>query len=294
MIIVPGSGSRSLAFKIAKAAGFDIVDVEVRSFPDREIYVKLKGRVKGEEVALIQSMAREPNKLLVEFLLTVDALRSSGARRVIGVIPYFPYLRQDAIFEEGEALSAKVVSKVIGGSGIDEVITVDPHLHRIKDLSGYLGVKFEKLTAASLLANYFKGKVDPREVLVIAPDEEAEQWAKPFAEELGTDYEVLIKSRKTPSEVELKAEELSVKGEEIIIVDDMISTGTTMAEAVKALKLKGARRIFATCTHPLLIGDALYRIYRAGADEVVGTDTVPSPVSLISVAPLIADFLKNL
>jgi len=291
--VVPGSGSRELAFKVAKVMESELVDVESKYFPDGEIYVRLKGEVEGERVAVIHSMARHPNRLLVEFLLLVRTLKDLGAKEVIGVIPYFPYLRQDARFKSGEAVSAKIISEVIGASGVDVVISVDPHLHRIKDLERYLGIRFKNVTAMRALARYFVERYELKEPILIAPDEEAEQWVKVFSDEMGVDYKILIKERVTPSEVKLRTNYLDIKGRDVIVVDDIISTGTTIAEAAKVLKTAGARRIFATCTHPLLIGDALYKIYRAGVEEVIATDTVASPVSVVSVAPILARTLTT-
>jgi len=292
--VTGGEGGKILALKIAKYLDTEYIDTLSRTFPDGEIYVRVMGSVKGEDVILVQSMGKKPNKLLIEYLLIADTLKDLGARNIIAVIPYLPYARQDARFNPGEAVSIKTVSKLIEKVGVSAVITVDMHLHRFKSIQAIFSVPAYNLSAMGLLAEYTASEFGLSKPLVAGPDEEAEQWAKIAANALQSDYLVLGKTRRGDYEVEIRGKSLAVvQARDVLIVDDIISTGGTMAKAVEALKTAGAKRILAACTHPLLIEDALYKVLSAGAEAVVGTDTVPSPISFVSVAPLIASFLKE-
>ncbi len=293
-VVVSGSASGLLGIKVSKQSGWRLIQSKVEQFPDGELYVRVMGDVEGETVALIQSMALRPNDYLVEYLLMVDALRSLGARKILGVIPYVPYARQDARFNKGEALSMEVVAKLIERSGTEAIVTIDMHLHRLSDPSQVFGIPVVNLSAAPLLTRYVVENYGLREPVVIGPDEEAEQWAREGASAIDAEYDVMEKVRKSATEVVIQPKKLDVEGRDVIILDDIISTGGTMVEAVKVLKKAGARRIIAACTHPLLVRRALEKILSEGAEDVVGTDTVASAVSRVSVAPLIIEGVKRL
>lgn len=288
MMIVGGSGSRHLAVKLSRLMRIDLLDVEVRKFPDGEIYVNFLGDIEGEEVILVQSIAKQPNDLLIEFIFEAKTLRDLGAERVIGVIPYIPYARQDTRFKPGEALSIRIVAEMIEWSGINELYTIDTHLHRLKGLEELFSINVHNLTCMRELARYVIKNFKLNEPIAIAPDEEAKQWVRVFSEEINCPYAVLEKRRISDEEVELSIKDIEVVDRDVIIVDDIISTGGTMAEAVRSMKKLNARKVYAVCAHPILVGDALYRILKAGAEAVIGTDTIESPISYVSVAPLIA------
>lgn len=289
-----GSPSGLLGVRVAKETGLPRVPVKVEHFPDGEIYVRVMGDVKGARIYLIQSMALQPNDYLLEYLLIVDALKSLGAEEIIGVITYIPYARQDARFMEGEALSMEVVAGLIEQSGTEALITVDMHLHRRASPSEVFRIPVVNISAAPLLTRYIVENYGLKEPLVIGPDEEAEQWAREGAQAIGVEYDVLDKVRKSATEVEIHPKKLDVSGREVILLDDMITTGGTMAEAIRFLKEAGAKRIIAACTHPLLVMRALEKILSEGAEDVVATDTVTSVASKVSVAPLIAEAIRRL
>lgn len=293
-VVVNGSPSGLLGIRVAKEVSWPRIPVKVEHFPDGEIYVRVMGDVKGSTIYLIQSMALQPNAYLIEYLLIIDALRSLGAEKIIGVIPYIPYARQDARFMEGEALSMEVIARLIESSGTEALITVDMHLHRRRDPSEIFRIPVVNLSAAPLLTRYIAENYGLSDPLVIGPDEEAEQWAREGAEAIGTDYDVLEKVRKSATEVEIHPKKLDVSGRDVILLDDMITTGGTMVEAIRFMKDAGARRIIAACTHPLLVMRALERILSEGAEDVVATDTVTSVASKVSVAPLIVEGIRRL
>ena len=270
------------------------VPVRVEHFPDGEIYVRVMNDIKGATVYFIQSMALQPNNYLMEYLLIMDSLKSLGAEKIVGVIPYLPYARQDARFNVGEALSLEVVARLIEESGTEGLITIDMHLHRLRDASEVFKIPVVNLSAAPLLARYIMENYELSDPVVIGPDEEAERWAQEGARAIGVEYDVLEKVRKSATEVVIQPKKLDVVGKDVILLDDIISTGGTMVEAVRFLKEAGARKIIAACTHPLLVRRALERILSEGAIDVVGTDTVMSVASKVSVAPLVVEGIRRL
>jgi ribose-phosphate pyrophosphokinase len=294
MIVIGGSSSQDLASKVAKELGTEAGVLEIRRFPDGEKYLRVLGDVKGQEVAVVQSIHHTPDELLFEYLLIADTLKDLGAKKVIAFIPYFAYARQDERFKPGEALSFKTVSKLIESVGTDEVYTIDMHQHRVLNSSEVFGIPSHNLSAMPLLADHIARQGKLEKPLVIGPDAEAEQWAKIAAERLHTDYDVFEKKRLGDAHVEVRPRRSSANGRDVLIVDDIISTGGTIVEAVKILQSQGARRIQVTCTHPILAPGALEKIKATGVQEVIGTDTVPSPISIVTVAPLIAEHVRSL
>jgi len=293
LLIIGGSASRLLTEKVARELGICASKIEVRRFPDGEKYLRVLDNVNGEDVAVIQSTYHKPDEYLFEYFLLAEALRDLGARKVTAVIPYFAYARQDERFNSGEAISFGTVAKLIENVGTNEIYTIDAHLHRVPDISKMFKIPAYNLSAIPLIANYVQKNFALNKPLVIGPDEEAEQWAKAAAERLKVDYDVLEKKRLGPEKVEIKPRRLDVKDRDVLIVDDIISTGGTIVETIKVVKREGACKIIAACVHPVLVEDALAKIYEAGADAVIGTDTVPSQVSHVSVAPIIAEALKR-
>jgi len=292
--IIGGSGGRLLTALVAQELGLKASKVEIKRFPDGEKYIRIDDDVSGEDVAIIQSMHHEPDNFLFEYFLLCDTVRDLGAKRVIGVLPYFAYARQDSRFNPGEAVSFRTVTKLIEDVGTTELFSIDMHQHRVGRVSDLLRIPVYNLTAAPLLAEYVKANMQLEKPVVIGPDEESEQWASAAAKVIGADHDILRKKRLGAEKVEITARSLNVRGRDVLIMDDIISTGGTIVEATKILKGQGARRVLVACTHPILAQDALAKIYESGAEVVVGTNTVPSPVSYVSVAPLIAGAIRKL
>jgi ribose-phosphate pyrophosphokinase len=293
MIVIGGSSAEALSSKVAESLGTKPGTVEIRRFPDGEKYLRVLTEVKGENVSVIQSIHHTPDELLFEYLLLADTLKDLGAKKVTAFIPYFAYARQDERFKGGEALSFKTVSKLIESVGTDEVYTIDMHQHRVINSSEVFGIPSHNLSAMPLLAAYVEKLGKLEKPLVIGPDAEAEQWAKIAAERLHTDYDIFEKKRLGDANVQVRPRKSSASGRDVLIVDDIISTGGTIVEAVKILQSQGARRIQVACTHPILAPGALAKIQATGVEDVIGTDTVPSPISVVSVAPLIVENVKK-
>lgn len=294
MKIIGGSSGRVLATLVARQLGLKVSGVEIKRFPDGEKYLRVDEDLAGQDVVIVQSIHHEPDELLVEYFLLCDTVKDLGANKVIAVLPYFAYARQDSRFKPGEAVSFKTVTKLIEDVGTAELFSVDMHQHRVERASDLFRIPAHNLTAAPLLAEYVKTETSLQKPIVIGPDEESEQWAFTAAKVLGADHDVLEKKRLGPEKVEITTRSLDVLGRDVLLIDDIISTGGTIIEASRILKGQGARRLIVACTHPILAHDALARIYESGAEIVVGTDTVPSPISYVSVAPLIADAIRKL
>jgi len=293
MIVIGGPTSEPLAVKVANELGLVAGKLEVRRFPDGEKYLRVLMDVQGQDIAVIQSIHHTPDELLFEYLLLADTLKDLGARRVITFIPYFAYARQDERFKPGEALSFKTVSKLIESVGTDEVYTIDMHQHRVVKSSEVFRIPSHNLSAMPLLADHIKKLGKLQNPLIIGPDAESEQWAKLAAERLRTDYDVFLKTRLGDANVEVRPRKANASGRDVLIVDDIISTGGTIVEAVRVLQGQGAKRIQVACTHPILAPGALEKIRDTGVEDVIGTDTVPSPISVVTVAPVIADQVRK-
>jgi len=294
VLVTSGSPSKTLAWKVAQELSADYLDTEVKQFPDGETYVRFLGEVAKEEIIVVQSLGHQPNHYLVELFLMLDALKDLKAKRVVAVLPYFAYARQDERFKSGEAISLKTVSRLIEAAGADHIFTIDSHRHRVVDQDELTTVPLDDLTAMGELAKYMATKYEMTNPAVIGPDAEAGAWAKTAADALSVDYDALEKTRYDAETVEIKPRHLDLKGRDVLIVDDIISTGNTIIKAIGVLKENGAKDVYVACTHPLLVLNALMRIYQAGAVDVVGTDTVQSAISHVSVAPVIAKAVKKI
>ncbi len=293
MIILGGSASTPLAEKIANELGEKAGRLEIKKFPDGEKYLRILDDVKGQDAVVVQSLYHEPDEYIFELLMLVDTLRDLGATSITAVAPYLAYARQDARFKSGECVTSLTLARMLESAGMSRFLTVDTHLHRLEDVSKIFKVPAENLSAMPLLGKYASEKFNPKKPVVIGPDAEAEQWAAIVAKELDAEHIVFTKKRISSSKVEIDTGEVDLKGRDAVFADDIISTGGTIAEAARACKKMGAKRIFALCTHPVLANGALKRVKDAGVQKVIGTDTIPSSVSEISVAPIIAAALRN-
>jgi ribose-phosphate pyrophosphokinase len=296
MIIFGGSAGETLAVRTSLLMGEKLGKMKRQSFPDGEQYVKIEDEIKGQDVAYIQPLGGRPDQLIMEYLLTMDALKSASPRSISVVVPYLAYARQDARFHPGEPLSFHLVARLLESAGPSRIFTIDVHLQRVPSLKEVFKIPAANLTAVPLIAEYINRVYQPKNAIVIGPDDEAEQWAKVAAAKIKTDYAVLSKTRFSSTEVKVKVKgggSVNVKGRDAIIIDDIISTGNTIVEAANLIKKEGARKIFVGCTHPVLSLNAMPLMLTNHIDAVVGTDTFAGPISFVSVAPVIAEALKG-
>jgi len=285
-MIIGCSASQKLAAKVADLLDDHLCPVETRKFPDGERYIRVKGDVQVE-VTVIQSTGHPQDENLMELLFMIKNLRDLGAERVRAVIPYFGYGRQERRFKSGEAVSARIVAELIEAAGADELVTVNLHENC---LSEFFSIPVRELSAMPLIADHISGLLD--DPVVIAPDRGALGHAREVSGILGCECDYMEKVRLSPEVVETRVKDLDVAGMDAVVVDDIISTGGTIVNAAGILRENQASSITVCCVHPVLVEDALIKIFSAGVDDVIATDTLTSEVSDISVAPLIAGALK--
>ena len=288
--MVASSSSYGLAARAARELGWRLVIAEEKKFPDGESYVKLPSKV-GGYVIVVHSIAPPQDTNFLKLLILIDAVKGAGADEVIVVVPYLAYARQDKRFLEGEPISVGVVLKSIESVGADAFVTVD--VHSPKSLDEWLSIPHANAMPIPELASYFKPLM--KDGVVLAPDKGAVERARIAAGILGVEYDYLEKFRdRVTGEVRITPKSVDVKGRPVLIVDDIISTGGTITLASKTVLEQGAKEVYVACTHALLVSGALDKIYCSGVKDVVATDTVPSPISKICVAPAIIRELKKM
>ena len=288
MKLAGGSASVSLARGIGRELGAVHVDVAFAKhpggFPDGERYVRLLGPVAGEHVVLVQTT--HPDPMIVEFFLLADAIRDAGARRLTAVVPYFGYGRQDKRFLEGEAVSAKTIAKHIAVD-CDELLTMA--IPANPEILKTFPLPTREVSGMPAIGRYLKSaKVD----VLLAPDQGALRLAKEASAVAGVPFDFLVKKRIDSYTVKIEPKALDVRGKSVGIVDDVISTGGTIATAAKELKAQGARRVIAACVHGLFVGPAEANL--KVCEDVIATDTVLSPHTKVSVAPEFAAAIRAL
>jgi len=294
MKVIPGPASPELGARIAERMGVESHPAVHRLFPDGESYIRITAPLKGETVVIVQTTFPDPDKSLLQLFLMVDAARDAGASEVVCVVPYLAYARQDKRFLEGEALSLKTVSKLLGASGVDRLIVIDVHEpEALGKFCDEAGVQVTNLSAMPDLAEYLKmNEFDG--AFSLSPDEGAIGLAESAGAVLGGEVSFFTKERdRHTGEIEMVVKDIAVRGKSVVVFDDIVSSGGTTARAVKGLKKLDADRVAAACTHGLFMDGAREKILDAGVDILVATDTVHTPMSLVSVSRLIADHLKK-
>ncbi len=290
MKIISGPASKDLAERISAITGFANVPVAFKVFPDGESYVRLETSVHGEDVAIVQTTCPPAQDArLFQLAFMADAAKRGGAAKVTAVVPYLAYARQDKMFLAGEGISVETVSRVLKAAGIDRLITVNIHSeHTLQNFP----FPAKTVSAIPLLAEYFVNK-GFKGAFAISPDKGAMYIANQAKSILSGDAGYLEKQRdRYTGQTKQTATHLNVKNQTVIIFDDIISTGGTIVGAAKILREQGAKHVFCACVHGLLIEDAEKRILEAGVEEIVGTDSVPSSVSKVSLAPLLSQEFK--
>ncbi len=279
-MLVKGPASPLLCKRLENKIDVETTEVKTKVFPDGEIYVKLEGDVQDRDCTLVQTTY--PNRHLLELFMIQNALKENGAASIKVIVPYYAYGRQDTIFDNGEAISAKAFAKRIGVEA-DEFCSVDLHSEEIVD---FFDIPAQNVSAMTKLAEHSMEVKDPD--LLIAPDEGAKDVVKEAALSVGLEWDYLEKTRIDANTVEIKPKNIDVEGKSAVILDDIIATGGTMTEAAEQLKGSGAEEVHAGCTHGLFVDDAEHRLDSA-CDTVFCTDTIEQEKSEVSVATLLVD-----
>jgi ribose-phosphate pyrophosphokinase len=273
--------SLALARRIARAAGLACAPVRVHRFPDGESLVRVATPA-GRDAYLVRSLD-DPNSKLVEVMLAVDALRRGGAKTVTLVASYLPYMRQDAVFRCGEPLSQRVVGEWLG-SAFDGVVTVQAHLHRVDSLCEVVPGASRSLSAARPIGDWIGRDAG---TCVIGPDEESRSWIEPIACPIGASFAIAAKKRRGDAAVTVRLPRLP-NGCRAVIVDDIASSGATIAATARAARRAGAAVVDAVVVHAIFAAGAERRIQAAGVRRLASCDTIPHATNAITVAPLLA------
>ncbi|WP_459193573.1 ribose-phosphate diphosphokinase [Halosimplex sp. J119] len=283
-MIVSGSTSQAFAAALAEATGRDLASVEYDRFPDGELQATVPGFAADDAVVVGSTVSSDAH---VELLQLQDAVREAGAHEVTTVLPYMGYARQDRSFSDGEPVSARAVARAVS-TGTDRVLTVNPHETAVCD---FFTVPAEPVDAAGRLAEPLpEDLADP---LFLSPDEGAIDLAATTRDAYGrgaTDYFEKERDYDT-GDVSVEPSDAAVADRDVVLVDDIVATGSTMSESIAVLADRDAARVFVTCVHPMLAANARTKLERAGTTAVFGTDTIERQVSAVSAAPAVAEHL---
>jgi len=289
-VVLPGPASKELGEAIARRLSLPLLPCEVKVFPDGETRLRFEEKVSGKTVLIVQSTYPPPDHNLFQLLLASHRLSQEGAK-VHAVVPYLAYARQDKEFVAGEVVSLGVVSHLLRSGGVSRLTTVD--IHSAEGLSLF-AMPVYSVSAIPSLVSYVKKNFKLNQPVVVAPDFGGSKRSEAFASLLQAMFVQLSKKRdRVTGQVKVESSKLEVKGRDVLVVDDIISTGGTVRAAGIVLREAGAARVIAVCSHPLLVGDAMEKLESAGIREVVGTNTVPSEVSKVDVSEAIAEHLKT-
>ncbi|TAN49286.1 MAG: ribose-phosphate diphosphokinase [Methylococcaceae bacterium] len=274
---------------LAAELGLAHASVDLHRFPDGESRLILP-QTADRHVWLYRSLDY-PNDKLVELLLTARGLRGAGVERLSLIAPYLCYMRQDMAFHAGEVVSQRVIGAFLAEL-FDDVISVDPHLHRISELAQAIPARHAvSLSAAELFGRYLANEKD---ALLLGPDEESAQWVSAIARVSGLDYAVASKLRSGDKAVTIQLPAVAVAGRRIILVDDVASTGHTLAAITRQLLAAGAIEVSALVTHALFAGDALEVLRQAGVSRIGSSDSIPHAVNVVRLAPLLARAVREM
>ncbi|HEX6107566.1 MAG TPA: ribose-phosphate diphosphokinase [Gemmatimonadales bacterium] len=290
-VVLVLTGAEGLGTRLRASLGAVPASLRLHRFPDGETRVRIEGDLSGRAVILLASLDR-PDAKLVPLLFAAATARELGARSVGLVAPYLPYMRQDLAFHRGESVGARHFAGILSAS-VDWLLTVDPHLHRVRRLDELFTVPAEAVHAAPAIAAWIRAEV--RDPLVLGPDQESEQWVEAVARGADAPWAVLTKHRHGDRKVELTLPDLGVPaGRRPVLVDDIISTGATMRQAVALLRAAGSPAPWCVAVHAVFAGDAETELRRAGAREVVTSNTLPHPTNRLDVLPALVEGVRGI
>ncbi len=305
LMVFGGRASMELAAKIAGHLDVDLGTTDLRTFADGEVYARYKESIRGADVFLIQSTAANaaqrmtPNDALMELLAMIDAAQGASAHRIIAVMPWYGYARQDKKSQPREPITARVVAKCLEAVGVDRVLTMDLHSGQVQ---GFFEVPVDHMTAMPNLTQYFMDQVFEDELVIVSPDAGRVKVARNFARKLGTHWAVMEKERPAQQVAEIGYVVGDVKGKTAVLVDDMIDTAGTLCAAAETVMDEGAARVIACATHGVFSGPAYERLAfeNSGIERIVVTDTIPlrpgapDNITVLSTAQTLADSIRRI
>ena len=299
MKLLSGTANQNLSNKIAKTLKLKLVNSNIRRFADGEIYVEINENIRGNSVFVIQSTATPANDNLMELLICIDALRRSSVKNITAVIPYFGYARQDRKVVSRTAISAKLVSNLITNSGANRILTVDLHAGQIQ---GFFDIPVDNLFTTPIFARHIKKNIKKNNLICVAPDVGGVERARSLGRRINAEIAIVDKRRPAPGKSQVMNVVGNVNNKICIIVDDIIDSGGTIVNAVKALKNKGAKDVYIYVTHAVLSGNAAEKINKSSIKKLIVTDTIDnsakikkrSKIVTLSISNLMAEAIKRI
>ncbi len=303
MMVFGGRCSMDLAAKIAGKLDLDLGRADLKTFADGEVYCRYGESIRGADVFLVQSTAANdaegmtPNDALMELLMMIDAAQGASAHRIIAVMPWYGYARQDKKSAPREPISARVVAKCLESVAVDRVLTMDLHAGQVQ---GFFEVPVDHMTAMPMLSQWFLDQAFTDELVVVSPDAGRVKVARNFARKLGVHWAVMEKERPAQQVAEIGYVVGDVKGKTAILVDDMIATAGTLTAAAETVLEEGAARVIACATHGVFSGPAYERLADSAIDRIIVTDTIPlrpgapEKITVLSTASTFADSIRRI
>jgi ribose-phosphate pyrophosphokinase len=302
LMLFSGRATRELAGRIANKLNVDLGGVKLKTFSNGEVYCRYEESIRGADVFIVQSTCGNPragisaNDALMELLFMIEAAVGASAHRVIAVMPWYGYSRQDKKSEPREPISARLVARCLEAAGVDRVLTMDLHAGQIQ---GFFHKPVDHMTAMFILTQYFRD-LELDDLVVVSPDAGRVKLAKKFAEKVGAELAILNKERPAQQVAEIAYVIGDVKGKTAVIVDDIIDTAGTLRAAAETVKDEGAARVFAAATHPVLSGNAYENLAASAFEEIVVTDTIPlgpgapDNIRMLSCAELLTESIRSI
>jgi ribose-phosphate pyrophosphokinase len=298
LVVLSGNANINLARRICKNLKVKEGKIFVSRFSDGEIRVKIEENVRGKDVFVIQPTCPPVSENLMELLIIIDALKRASANRITAVIPYFGYARQDRKDQPRVPITAKLVANLLTVAGSSRVLTLDLHAGQVQ---GFFDIPLDHLFAIEVFSDYFKKIIKLDNLVIVSPDVGGIKMARAYAKKFHAGLAIVDKRRNTPEDTEVMHILGEVSGKHVIMVDDIIATGSSLVEAAKALREAGAKKIFAAVTHGILSENAVQKINNSHIDSLVITDSIPlgeekrnHKIKVISVSKLFAEAIKRI
>ncbi len=296
--VFSGTANIELAKKICEYLQVSLGDCTVKRFSDGEVFVEINEHIRGSDVFIVQPTCPPVNENLVELLIIIDAVRRASARRITAVMPYYGYARQDRKTAPRTPISAKLVANLLVTAGVDRVLTMDLHAGQIQ---GFFDIPVDHLYALPVFLEYIKKNFNPEELVIVSPDAGGVERAREYGKRLNCGIAIVDKRRPKPNESYVVNIIGDVKDKVAIIIDDMIDTAGTMCKAAYAILERGAKKVYAMATHPVLSGKAVQRIKESPLEKVIVSDTIPlkkealmvDKIEVLSVAGLLGEAIKR-
>ncbi|MBI4972034.1 MAG: ribose-phosphate pyrophosphokinase [Candidatus Omnitrophica bacterium] len=295
--ILTGSSNPELAKAICNYLEVPLGQAVVDRFPGGEIHVQIKDNIRGKDIFIVQPTCEPPNANLMELLILIDAAKRASASRVTAVLPYYGYARQDRKDRPRVPITAKLVANLITTAKADRVLTMDLHAGQIQ---GFFDIPVDHLYSINVLVDYFKKK-KIKDLIVVSPDVGGIKMARAYSKALNVPFAIVDKQRESDRQTRVMNIIGNVRGKNVVIVDDLVSTAGSLVEAANALKEQGVKDIYAAIVHPVLAGPAIERLQGSVIRELVVTDSIPlskekriPKIKVLSVAPLLAEAIQRI